>query len=126
MGHLAYSLEVGHVISWVPDTLQIHRLRLLIDQILEVFRLIPIDELGIDTQPREENLELVVGASVQVRCGHDIVAGMCECGNGHELSRLPRRGCDGCNTPFQGCNALLEHIHRRLRVVLTKHGNQIA
>lgn len=119
MRNLTYSLKVRYIVSRVSDTFQIHRLRLVVDQVLEIFRLIPIDELCVDTQPREEDLELIVGSAVQIRRGHDVVAGMSECGNGHELSRLPRRGSDGGNAAFQGRNTLLEHIHRRLRLRLT-------
>ncbi len=124
MRHLAYSLKVRHIISWVSDTFQIHRLRLVVDQMLEIFGLIPIDELRIDTQPGKENLELIVGPSIQIRSGHDVVAGMCECGNRHELSRLARRGCDGRNAAFQGCNTLLEYIHRRLSLLSAYHDHQ--
>ena len=117
MRHLAYSLKVRHVVSWVSNTFQIHRLRLVVDQALEVFRLVPIDEFGVDTQPGKENLELIVGSSVQIRRRHDVVTGMCECGDRHELSCLPRRGGDGCNAAFQSCNALFEYVDRRLTLI---------
>ena len=123
MRHLAYSLKVWDVVSWVSDALQIYHLGLVVDQMLEIFRLVPIDEFGMDPQPGQENLELIVGPPVQIRSGYDVVAGMCECDNRHELSRLSRGCCHGGDAAFQRCDALLNHIHRGLRGLLTYHGH---
>jgi hypothetical protein len=100
MGNLGDSLEVRNVIFWVSNALNIYRLGLVIDGRSEVLWLVSIDELCIYAESWEEDFQLVVGSSVEVGCRDNVVAGVCNCCNGHELGSLTRTCCDGRNTPF--------------------------
>lgn len=88
MGSLGNSLQVRNVILGVSNTLNIDSLCLIINGSCNVLRLVTIDELGLDAQAREEDLELVVGAAVEVRSRNDVVASLSEGADGEELSGL--------------------------------------
>lgn len=88
MRYLDNSLKVRYIVFRIANALQVDRLRLLINQLPEVLRLISIYELGLDPESREEHLELVISAAIQVGRRNNIVASMCEGRNGHELSSL--------------------------------------
>jgi hypothetical protein len=83
-------LKVGDVVFRVADALDlvglsataplktnagthVDGLCLVIDGSLKVLGLVAIDELGLDPQAWEEDLELIVCASVQVRGRNDVV-----------------------------------------------------
>jgi hypothetical protein len=99
-------LEIWDVVLRVADTLEldssqplspdilsrthVNSLRLLVNRGLEVIGLVSIDELGLDAQTWEEDLQLVVCASVQVRRCDYVVPSMCESGNRNELCSLSR------------------------------------
>jgi hypothetical protein len=100
MGSLGDSLEVGNVIFWISNALNIYRLGLVIDGRSEVLWLVSVDELRIYAESWEEDFQLVVGSSVEVGCRDNVVAGVCNCCNGHELGSLTGTCCDGRNTPF--------------------------
>lgn len=110
MSHLGDRLEIGHVESRVADGLQIHGLGAVVDEGGDILGLVTLDELGRDAQPREHDLELVVGAAVQVAGGDDVVTGVGEGGNGHELGRLAGRGGHGGHTTLEGSDALFEDV----------------
>ncbi len=63
---LGDSLEVRHVISWVTDALDINGLGAVVDGSREVRGTVALDELGLDAETRKEDLQLIVGAAVQV------------------------------------------------------------
>ena len=58
-----------------------------------LLRLINVHKLGVDVETREEDLELVVSAAVEVGGGDDVVAGVGEGGDGDELGALAGGGC---------------------------------
>ena len=70
----------------------INGLCFVINRLLEVVWAVSMDKLGVDAQSWEENLELVVRASVQVGRRNDVVASLCERGDGNELRSLARGG----------------------------------
>ena len=90
MGSLGNSLQIRNVILGVSNTLNIDSLRLIINSSRNVLRLVTIDELGLDAQTREEDLELVVSAAVEVRSRDDVVASLSEGADGEELGSLAR------------------------------------
>jgi hypothetical protein len=88
MSSLRNSLQVRNVILGVSNTLNIDSLCLIINGSCNVLRLVTIDKLGLDAQTREEDLELVVSAAVEVGSRDDVVAGVGEGADGKELSSL--------------------------------------
>jgi hypothetical protein len=90
MGQLCNPGQVWDVVTRVADALDIHGLGLVVDGGGEVFGLVAVDKLGGDSQAREGHLELVVGATIQVGCRHDVVPRVGQGGDGHELRRLAR------------------------------------
>jgi hypothetical protein len=88
MSSLGNSLQIRNVIPGVSNTLNIDSLCLIINSSRNVLRLVTIDKLGLDAQTREEDLELVVSAAVEVRSRDDVVAGLSEGADGEELSSL--------------------------------------
>ena len=106
--------DIRNIILRVPDTLNIHRLRLVINRRRNILRLIPLHKLRLDTETRQHNLQLVVGTAVEEGGRDDVVAGVGERGDGHELRGLAGGGGDGCDTTLQRGDTLLEHIIGRL------------
>ena len=114
MGNLGNGLEVWDVVLWISNALNVHGLCLVVNCRGEVLRLVSVDKLGGYAQSREEDLQLVVGSAVEVAGGHDVVSGVREGCNGHELSCLAGRGSHRRNSALQSCDSLLEDIDGRL------------
>ncbi len=66
MSNLGNRLQVGDVVLGVSDALDVNGLGLVVNRSGDVFWLIAVDELCVDTEAGKENLELVVCASVEV------------------------------------------------------------
>lgn len=98
--NLCNGLQIRHVIPRVTDRLDEYGLGLLVDSGLDILGLVTVDELGVDAQTGQEDLELVVGTTVEVRGGHDVVAGVSEGVDDDELGGLARGGGEGRNAPF--------------------------
>lgn len=109
-------LEIRYIVTRVADALEVNRLCVVVDSSDELLGLVTINKLAVDAKPGEHDLELVVGSSVKIRSGDDVVAGLCKGSNGHELSSLARRGGHCSNTALEGSHALFEHIDSGLVV----------
>lgn len=105
-------LKVGHVVARVADALNVDGLCAVVDGGGQLLGLVAVDKLGRDAQAGEDDLELVVGAAVQVRGRDDVVAGVCEGGDGEELGGLAGGRGEGSDTAFEGGNALLKDVDR--------------
>lgn len=114
MSDLGNCLQVENVVAGVSDGFNEYRLGLVINGSSEVLDLLPIDELGVDPETREQDLELIVCSSVKVGGGNDVIPGMSKGRDGQELRGLARGSCDGCDTTFESCNTFLEDINGRL------------
>lgn len=66
VGNLGNSFEIRNSVRGVGNALDEDGFGVLIDRSCEVLRLVAVDELGIYTQSGHEDLQLVVGSSVQV------------------------------------------------------------
>ena len=88
MGDLCNCLNVRNIVSGIPDALDVDGLGLGIDCLLQILGLVALDELGVDSKARHEDLELVVGSAVQIAGADDVVSCVSQCSEGHELSRL--------------------------------------
>jgi len=88
VGDLCNGLEIGDVVLGVANTLDVDGLGLVVNGRREVFWSVALDEFGLDAEAGKGDLQLVVGSSVQVRGRHDVVSGVCEGSDGHELRSL--------------------------------------
>jgi hypothetical protein len=110
VGDLGDSLNIWHVVSWVTNGLDVDSLGLLVNGSGDILWLVTSNELGIDAKTWKEDLELVVGSSVDVGCGNNVVTSLREGCNGHELSRLTGGCGNSGDTTFKSCYPLLENI----------------
>ena len=67
-------LKVWDIIAGVANALDIDRLGLLIDQLLEFLGRVALDEFGRYSETREGDFELIVRASIQIRGAENVVA----------------------------------------------------
>lgn len=111
MGNLGNGLEIGHVVARVADALDVDGLGLVVDSGLNVLGLVTVHKLGVDSETRQEHLELVVSASVQVGSGYNVVAGVRERVDSDELGALARRSSESCDTTLECSNALFKDIN---------------
>lgn len=121
MSHLGNSLEIRHIVSRVANALDIHSLGLVINSSSDLLWILAIYKLGIDTKTRQKDLELVIRASVEVGRGNNIVARVRKGVDGNELRALAGRGCQSCDTAFQGCDALFKDVYRWLRACVSTY-----
>ena len=105
-------LKVGYVVARVADALDVDSFGLVVDGGGQLLGLVSVDELGGDTQTGQDDLELVIGAAVEVGGRNDVVAGVGEGRDGEELGGLAGGGGKGSDTALKGGNALLKDIDR--------------
>ena len=110
MRYLDNPFKIRHIVPRIPNALNIHRLRLVVNRLLKLLRVLALDEFGADAQAWKEDFELVVRAAVEVRGRDDVVAGMREGRDRHELRGLAGRGGDGGDAAFEGRDALFEDV----------------
>ena len=114
VGDLGQGLEVGHVEARVADRLDVQGAGARVDGLGEVLRVVSRDELRADAEPGKGDLELVVGAPVQVAGGDDVVAVLKDRGESQELRGLAARGGEGRGSAFEGGDPLLEDVRGRV------------
>jgi len=112
VGDLGNGLKIGDVIARVANALNVDGLGLVVNGSSNVLWLIAVHELGRDAQALKQDLELVVGTAVQVGRRNNVVTGVRERRDGHELRGLPGRGRNSGNTTLEGRDSLLENINR--------------
>lgn len=117
MRNLGDRFKIRNIVPRVPDGLNVNGLGAIINGRTDVLGLISLDEFGVDPQAREHDLELVVGATVEVAGGDNVVPSVGQGGDGHELRGLTGRGGNSSHAAFEGRNALLEDIDRRLESI---------
>lgn len=76
MSNLYNLLEVGHIVSWVADTLDVDSFCLVVDVLLEVFGSVSVHKACCDSEARKSHLELIVSSSIQVGGADNVVASM--------------------------------------------------
>lgn len=114
VGDLGNGFKVRDVVSRVADALDVDGLCVVVDGGGNVLGVVALDKLGGDAVALERDLELVVGAAVQVGGRDDVVAGLGEGSEGEELGGLARGGGQSSSAAFKGCYPLLEDIDGRL------------
>ena len=110
MGQGSQGFEIGDVEAGVTHRLDIDGLGVLVDLGLKAFRVIAFGEFHLNPQPRELNLELVVGAAVEEGGGDQVVASLHEVGDGQKLRRLPRGGGHSSHATLQRRHPLFKDI----------------
>ena len=102
--------EVGDGEARVTDGLHVEGLSVGVDEGLEGRGLVVLGELDVDAEPREGHLELVVGAAVQGRGGHDVVALAADGGDGEELRGHTGGHDHRAHAALERGDALLERV----------------
>lgn len=88
MSYIGQSLEIRHVESRVTDTLNVDQLCLFINGLTEVFGIVGLNEMSVDAQLGEQDLELVVGATIDIGAGNNVITSLTKSSNSEELSSL--------------------------------------
>ncbi len=83
--------DVQHVHARVGDGLGIEQTRARRDRAAEIFRIVRIDERGLNAETPEADIELRVRAAVERAGRHNFVALAEQAGDGDELRRLSAR-----------------------------------
>ena len=112
--HRREGLEIGDVEARIADGLDVERLRAVVDRAPERLRIVAVDELRRDAEPRQGDLQLVVGAAVEKARGDDVVAGAGDRGERQELRRLTGGDRDRSRAAFERRDALLEDVGGRI------------
>jgi hypothetical protein len=110
VGELVNDLQVRDVVAGVADALDVDGLGLLVDGGGDVLGAVALDELGLDAQAGEEDLELVVGAAVEVGGGDNVVASVSQGVDDNELGGLAGGGSEASDTALEGRYPLLEDV----------------
>ena len=118
-------LNVDDVETRVADRLGEHELRVLVDELGDLLRLIRIDEADLDAVLRQRMGEQVVRTAVQRRDADDVVASLRDVHHGVRDRGLTRGDRAGRNATFEGGDALLHDVPGRVhdaRVDVARHG----
>jgi hypothetical protein len=109
-----HPLDVEHVDLRIAKRLAVEQARVRLDRAPEVLRLIGIDEGRRDAHLGQRHRELRVGAAVEQRRRHDVVARLQDRQDRRQLCGHAAGGGQRGATVFQRRDAFLEHRHRRV------------
>lgn len=73
MGDLCNGLKIRDVITGVSNGFNVDCLGVVVNGSSDVLCLVTLNKFGCDSQSRKENFELVIGTTVQVTCGYDVI-----------------------------------------------------
>lgn len=88
MGKSHDLLKVRNVVLGIANALDVDSLGVVVDQGDQVLGLVAVGELGLDAEARQGDLELVVGATVEVGGRDNVISGLRKRGNAEELRGL--------------------------------------
>ncbi len=108
MRHVGQRRNVGDGARRVPDDLRVDQLGPGRDRRRVIVDVVGGHERRGDPQTPQGHVELGVGASVQRRRGHDVVARVAQGREGEELGGEAARGGDGADPPVERRHPLLE------------------
>ncbi len=114
MRNLRQLFHVGDVELRIAQRLGVQRLRLRPDGFAQPVEVIGIDELHRDAQLGQRVVKKVVRSAVQRRRRNDVISRRSQRGDDQCLRRLSRRQRQSRHTAFQGRDALLKHVGRRI------------
>jgi len=110
VGQLRKRVEVGHVEAGVADGLDVDGPGARVDRLGEALGGVAVDEPYAEAEAGERDLELVVGAAVEVARGDDVVALAGDGGESQELSGLAARGGERGGPTLESGDPLLEDV----------------
>jgi len=84
--------KVRNIQSGITDCFQVDRLCIFIDMFYKAFRVIPVCKTGVDAQAFESYFELIVGPTVEISGGDEIVSCLQDIVQCKELGRLTGTG----------------------------------
>ena len=103
-------LDVEHVVLGVRDRLAEEQLRVRLHRGPPGLRVVGVlDERRRDAQLRQRVVQQVVGAAVQARARHDVVAGLGDVEERERLRRLAAGHQQGGDAALEGSDAVLDH-----------------
>lgn len=111
MGNLGNGLKIRHIITGVSDRLDIDRFGAIVDSGSNIGSVIALHEFGGDAQAGQQNLELIIGTTVQISGRHNVITSTSEGRDGHELGCLARGRGYGCHAALQRRDALFKDIY---------------
>lgn len=110
VGNLGNSSNVVNEVLWVGNRLDVDGLGLGVDSSRVVLGLLGLDKLGGNAKTGEEVSPGIVGTTVKVRRGDDVVTSTAETHDDHTLGGLTGRGSESGGTTFKSGNTLLKDI----------------
>ena len=87
--HFGDALEIRDVVLRITDALEVDTASILIDEIMDLFGLVGIEEANFDPEVLERLREEGPGPSVQARRGHEVLSRVAEGENRRVDRRLP-------------------------------------
>ena len=109
MGDACKLLDVENLTARVGDGLSKQCLGIGTERLVDFFLASFLrDEGALDAEFLQRNTKEVVGATIDLVAGNDMVASLADVEDGIEIGCLTRRGQYGTDTTFEGCN-LLSH-----------------
>ena len=114
MRDLGQPTDVGDVAQGIADGLAIDRLGLVVDQLGKVIRLAVVGKTHLNAELRQGVGKQVVGAAVQGRGRHNVVAGFGDGLDGVGDRRLTRRYGQGRNAALERSDPLFQHVLGRV------------
>ena len=86
MGDFCNGCDVGDVVLWVADGLNVNSSGVFINHVFDVSGVIAMDELDGDLELLHVHSELVVRAAIEPAGADKVVAWLTAIGDGHELA----------------------------------------
>ena len=120
-------LNVDDVETRVADRLGEHELRVLVDELGDLLRLIRIHEADLDAVLRQRVGKQIVRTAVEGRDADDVVASLGDVHHRVRYGRLAGSNRAGRDTALEGGDALLHHVPGRVhdaRVDVARHGQR--
>ena len=112
VGDFRHGLDIEHVHARIGDGFAVDGAGFRGDRLAEIFGIVGLDELDVDSEAAEADIHLGVSAAVKGAGGDQLVARAEQAGDGEELRSLSAGGGEPGHAAFEGGHALLEDIRR--------------
>ena len=112
--NLCNSLDIRNIGIRVAESLDVSSLSIVLDSAFQFFQIMCINEGGLNAELRQSVCQQVIAAAVDGLLCYDVVASLSKCLNGVSDRCGTGSGSQSGNTALERCNALLEHILRRI------------
>ena len=106
--------EIRHVVLGIAQALEVDAARILVDQLVNLFGLVRIEEADLDPQLLERLGEKGPGPAVEARRRDEILTGVADREERARDRRLPRGEAECGRAAVHRGEPLLEHVVRRI------------